>query len=234
MFILIFIIGTIIGSYLHLIAWRTTLDMQTFWSRSKCDTCEMTLSWHQLIPIISFFYTNGYCQHCQQKISFAHPIIECLSGLLACFLFATTIIFDSVTVVIIIGAFTHSISDFYYMQIQPRIFYIIATLSLFCYFFTNFTSQAFYHHILFTLYLLLLFKCLTYIFSASIGGGDIKLILSWSLLLPGKTIILMLMIASMGGLFYFSLQKKCGKIPFIPFLTIGLLISLWIQKKQLI
>ena len=50
--------------------------------RSKCFTCDRTLSWAELFPIFSFLAQKGACRKCKSKISWQYPLVEALSGLL--------------------------------------------------------------------------------------------------------------------------------------------------------
>ncbi|MDT2640938.1 hypothetical protein P7D31_12585 [Enterococcus dongliensis] len=68
------------------------------------------------------------------------------------------------------------------------------------------------------------------IFPNSLGLGDLWVIGLWSLFLTGYELLQLLFIASVSGLIFFSCQllrkKKPERLPFLPFLFIGLLILL--------
>ncbi|WP_148248908.1 prepilin peptidase, partial [Staphylococcus aureus] len=37
--------------------------------RSKCDYCNSSLKWYELMPIISFLLLKGRCRNCRKRIS---------------------------------------------------------------------------------------------------------------------------------------------------------------------
>lgn len=85
-------IGLLIGSFLAMLTWRlprimdqdghTQLRQLTF-SRSHCPHCHATLTWYQLIPIISWLLQKAQCPHCHSAISLRYPLIEVTSALLS-------------------------------------------------------------------------------------------------------------------------------------------------------
>lgn len=81
-----FVLGTIIGSFLNVVAFRYNTGM-TLNGRSKCFSCGHGLHWHELIPIFSFFVQKGKCKKCKSKISWQYPLIEVTAGLIFLMIF---------------------------------------------------------------------------------------------------------------------------------------------------
>ena len=79
--IISFVFGTIIGSFLNVVSLRYNSGLG-IGGRSKCFTCGKTLTWKELIPLVSFLVQKGACKKCRSKISWQYPLVEFLSGAL--------------------------------------------------------------------------------------------------------------------------------------------------------
>jgi prepilin signal peptidase PulO-like enzyme (type II secretory pathway) len=84
--LLAFILGTIIGSFLNVVAYRYNTGMG-LGGRSKCMTCARTLTWVELVPLASFMAQKGTCRKCKSKISWQYPLVEFLAGVLFVLIF---------------------------------------------------------------------------------------------------------------------------------------------------
>ncbi|MCK5085609.1 prepilin peptidase [Candidatus Parcubacteria bacterium] len=81
-YILIFIFGLVIGSFLNVVIFRLETSDKIINDRSKCLYCDHRLSWYDLVPVLSFLFLKGKCRYCGKKISFQYPIVEITTGLL--------------------------------------------------------------------------------------------------------------------------------------------------------
>ena len=84
--LLSFVFGTIIGSFLNVVAFRYNTGFGIN-GRSKCLSCAKTLTWKELVPIFSFIAQKGACRKCKSKISWQYPLVEFFAGLLFVFIF---------------------------------------------------------------------------------------------------------------------------------------------------
>lgn len=75
-----FIFGTIIGSFLNVVALRFNTG-KSLLGRSECFSCGKELKWFELIPVLSFVSLSGRCLKCGSKISLQYPIVEFFTGL---------------------------------------------------------------------------------------------------------------------------------------------------------
>jgi prepilin signal peptidase PulO-like enzyme (type II secretory pathway) len=82
---LIFILGTIIGSFLNVVIYRLGTGFSIHKGRSRCFSCNKTLAWYELIPLLSFFLQKGRCRTCHARLSLQYPLIEFLTGILFIF-----------------------------------------------------------------------------------------------------------------------------------------------------
>ena len=80
-----FFFGTLLGSYLDVLASRFSPERgfkNSFRGRSRCESCEGNLRWFELIPLFSFLVQRGKCRRCLSKLSFRYPIVEIITGLI--------------------------------------------------------------------------------------------------------------------------------------------------------
>lgn len=79
----VFVFGTIIGSFLNVVALRGLSGESIVLPPSKCPKCGNKLKpWHN-IPILSYLFLRGKCAFCHEKISIQYPIVEFLTGIAA-------------------------------------------------------------------------------------------------------------------------------------------------------
>lgn len=81
-----FVLGAIIGSFLNVVVYRYNTGM-TLGGRSKCFSCNKTLTWIELFPIFSFLFQKGKCKKCHSKISWQYPAVELLTAILFTLIF---------------------------------------------------------------------------------------------------------------------------------------------------
>lgn len=79
-FVSIFTIGVIIGSFLNCVIWRAYANESAARGRSYCPKCRHRLSWKDLVPLFSFLILRGKCRYCKEPISFQYPLVEAATG----------------------------------------------------------------------------------------------------------------------------------------------------------
>jgi len=81
--IIVFLLGTIIGSFLNVVIVRLPHGGSLYDpKRSCCPKCHRTLPWWENIPIISWLLLRGRCAGCHERISLQYPLVELSTGLL--------------------------------------------------------------------------------------------------------------------------------------------------------
>lgn len=75
------VLGAIIGSFLNVVILRMNTG-KGINGRSMCFSCGKTLSWYELIPIVSFLMQHGKCRSCRSRISVQYPLVEIMTAAL--------------------------------------------------------------------------------------------------------------------------------------------------------
>jgi prepilin signal peptidase PulO-like enzyme (type II secretory pathway) len=248
-FVFIFLLGTIIGSFLNVVIYRFNTGRTITTGRSICMTCSKTLRWYELIPVFSFVIQNGRCRRCASAISHQYPLVELGTGImfaLVAFHFLPILSISQsmyvflVTIYVLIFSLLMVISvyDIRHKIIPDRLVYFYVFIT-FLMLFVNPTGFG----PLFIMPTLVTFLAgpicaapfaLLWLVSRGrwMGLGDAKLVLGigWmlGLFMSLAAITLSFWIGSVVGLaMLFSLAKKANmktEIPFAPFLILGALI----------
>ena len=230
-YILLFIIGSIMGSFYTVIGLRRPLNESIVSPRSHCESCNHTLKWYELIPVVSYVIQAGRCKFCNSKISSIYPIIEVLSGLL----FMLSYILFGFSYKMIIMLLLSSlliiiyVSDFKYFVILDVPLIIFSLLILITkYIFLGYKAT------LYSLIAGLVMFLIMYLIKLfgdkvfkreSLGGGDIKLAFLMGIVLNFKLALVSLVFSSFIALPYaiYLIISKKEEMPFGPFLITSLL-----------
>lgn len=225
------VVGSIVGSFFTLVSQRILIGASILQPRSHCFNCQTFLSWQELIPIFSYLKQKGRCSHCQVKFS----SLSFKTELLMASLFIGLTYFNLWQVeylpyfLLLFQAILLSLTDIIAFIVEPKIFFSLSFLVL--------ISQLilFSHSSLHLVSGLLIFGLLT-LFNLGkqrLGGGDILLISLWTTCLGAIAIAQILFVASLSALGYFFLTGKQHqpnpRIRFVPFLSFGLMLFLWLS-----
>ena len=232
---LVFVLGLIFGSFLGVIIDRLPQERNIVAGRSMCDTCERSLEWIDLIPLVSFVMFKGRCRRCKTKLSYRYPLLELITGsayLMAFHVFGLSymslvaMILASVLIVIaFIDIDTMIIYDRFHVILLALGAIVIALNP------SSLMSGLLGFVIVSVPYLILA------IVTQGIGGGDVKLIASAGLMLGASNTVLAFVLSTLVGGVYgviLILGKKVSAkdaIPFGPFLCIGIYTSFLYADK---
>ncbi len=84
---IIFIFGSIIGSFLNVVIYRLPREKSIVYPPSSCPSCRYKIKWYENIPIISYLFLRGKCRQCKAKIPLRYPFVEFITGLGAVFIY---------------------------------------------------------------------------------------------------------------------------------------------------
>lgn len=80
--IFVFLFGLAIGSFLNSVIYRLEQGGSIVRERSRCPQCRHTLSWYELVPLLSFVVQRGRCRACRGHISWQYPLVEIACAIL--------------------------------------------------------------------------------------------------------------------------------------------------------
>ena len=79
-YIILFIMGTLFGSFYTLAVYRIPKNIDIIKKHSYCPNCNHKLGFFELIPILSYIFLGGKCKNCKQKIRIRYLILEVIGG----------------------------------------------------------------------------------------------------------------------------------------------------------
>jgi leader peptidase (prepilin peptidase)/N-methyltransferase len=79
--ILVFIFGSIVGSFLNVCIHRMPLGESVVWPHSHCPKCKKKIPTYDNIPFLSYIALKGKCRFCKGKISLRYPLVELVTAL---------------------------------------------------------------------------------------------------------------------------------------------------------
>lgn len=230
-----FALGTILGSFYNVVGYRLPKGESIVSPPSHCPNCNHRLAFWELIPILSYVFQRGKCTSCKQKISWFYPIFEAGCGLVFALAFLSfglswelliALTFISMLIIVMV-------SDYNYMIIPDEVllfFGILLFIEIFFIYGYQTLLISLGNGCLASFFIYILKVIGDFIFKKeSMGGGDIKLLFIFGLVLGWQLSVLSIFLASVIGLplsILIMYKKKNHEIPFGPFLSIGALIIL--------
>jgi leader peptidase (prepilin peptidase)/N-methyltransferase len=75
-FVLVFVLGAIVGSFLNVAIARLPLEKSLLWPGSRCGHCLQPVRWYDNLPLFSYLWLRGRCRRCGQTFSIAYFLVE--------------------------------------------------------------------------------------------------------------------------------------------------------------
>ncbi len=236
---LMFIIGSVMGSFLNCVAYRIAHHTSFLKGRSHCPNCDHVLGPLDLIPIFSWIFSKGKCRYCQQPISKRYPLTEiCMAVLSVLCLLRFDLSIECIrNYILICILFTLSLVDLEIFEIPDTCILLgIVNWIVFAFFLKE---SIVYHLVAAFVYgggiLVLSLFMDKLLKKESMGGGDIKLLFVMGLYLGNIGGMLALFLACIIGICTSIFMKKDEEnhFPFGPAISIAFYIVLLFGKPMI-
>ena len=82
LYLIILLIGLVFGSFLNVLIHRLPLSISLVNPvGSACPHCNNGIKWYENIPVFSYLALKGRCSNCSESISIIYPIVEIITAL---------------------------------------------------------------------------------------------------------------------------------------------------------
>ena len=238
LYIIVFIIGLIFGSFLNVLIHRLPLGISLIKPLgSSCSHCNYTIKWYENIPIVSYLFLKGKCSNCSNPISIVYPLVELTTALVTLLLYmnywlnweliATIALFYTLIVLSLIDLKYKAVPD-YLLIVAVILAILVGDLMYILIFAGGFALL----ELAITFYIQNIKAKITknkeLETQSALGEGDIPIAGVIGGLLGLHLGISAIFLAALLGLLlsiYNLLSKKEIETPFIPFLSLGLFIT---------
>ncbi len=232
LYIVIFLFGIVIGSFLNVCIYRIPKHEDIVRTRSHCMSCGYQLRWYDLFPLFSYLCLHGRCRKCHTKLSVQYPIIEALNGILyvmIVWIHGMTIT-SALYCMMISALLVISVIDFRTFEIPLgiNIFILVVGIVRVATDLANVTDYLIGFFAVSALLAILYYASK----GRAIGGGDVKLMAVCGLVLGWKLILLAFFLGCiLGSILHIIRMKATGAdrvLAMGPYLSLGVLLAvLW-------
>ena len=239
-YLIVFLIGLVFGSFLNVLIHRLPLSISLFKPLgSACPHCSYEIKWYENIPVLSYLFLKGKCSNCSASISKIYPLVEIITAIVTLVIYLNFI--PNWEMLAIVALFytliVLSFIDLKYREVPDYLLIIVVVLTIFVGDLINL--------LIFTGGLLLLELAITFYIQnikakitknkeletqRALGEGDMPIAGVIGGLLGIQLGISAIFLAALLALLpaiYNLFSKKEIETAFIPFLSLGLFISLF-------
>lgn len=227
--------GLCIGSFLNVCAYRLPLGQSVVHPRSRCTTCDRTLTWIDNLPVLSWVVLGGKCRTCKSPVSVMYPTVEIVTAMI----FVITYLTYGLTVLSLVRVvFACALIVLFVTDLQHKILPNVITLpGIIIGFVCSFFLPPGWMSSLIGLvvgggFLLAIAEAYHRIRGQEgLGMGDVKLLAMIGAFLGWKLVLLTLVFASFTGSLVGGLMIASGRgtmkyeLPFGTFLAVGAVLA---------
>ena len=237
---IVFLVGLVFGSFLNVLIYRLPLGISLVKPiGSACPQCSYPIKWYENIPIFSYLFLRGKCSSCSDSISISYPIVELITAVVTLMLYSNFWLgWDMViTITLFYVLIVLSFIDLKYRAVPDYLLIIVVVLAILVGDIINI--------LLFTGGFVLLELAITFYIQnikakitqnkelenqRALGEGDMPIVGVIGGLLGvqlGITAIFLAAVLALLPAIYNLYSKKEIETAFIPFLSLGLLVTLF-------
>lgn len=233
------IFGLCLGSFFNVLILRLPLNLSINFPASHCFSCKNKLKFYHNIPLFSWIFLGGKCGFCKSKISFQYPFVEILCAILMLVgYFYEISLINAVLIGTIFGLLLSlSIVDLRYKAVPDGILYPATILSLVygSFKFGDFSFDGLIYGTIFALIFLSLRASISFVIKKeAMGIADVYIAFCIGSILSWKLGFVAIYLAAIFALIaYFIIRKRDFAMPFVPFLSLGILVS-YLFKDQIL
>jgi leader peptidase (prepilin peptidase)/N-methyltransferase len=227
-YLFIFVIGTIIGSFLNVLIVRIPKEENIAFPASHCVHCKTPLKpWHN-IPLFSWLFLRGKCAFCQGPVSMQYPLVELINGIIFVVIFAKMgLSFATLGVAVVFSLLlTLSVIDFYYKMVPDSLNLMALTLAVVSVWSLPMLGENLVNALIFAGGFSLLRFYVSYIIKQeAMGEADIMIAATMGALLGVKLTLAAIFLSALLALPAMMLlrneEDESKQVPFIPFLAMA-------------
>ncbi len=238
---IIFVFGTVIGSFLNVLIYRLPIGMDFKKGNSICTSCKHKLNWKDLFPLFSWIFLGGKCRYCKAPIPVRYPIVEALNGIAYVLVYLFLCGGDAIEgltlklvgyMIVMSALIVVSWVDFEHQIIPDSMWIAIFVGGLFIVGDSlmngTFTKDWIISKVIGLFLVSGIFFIIAFVTQGrAMGGGDIKLMAAVGFVLGWKAVLISLFMGALLGVLFSVVRKLVSKkemkgvIPFGPFLAMG-------------
>jgi leader peptidase (prepilin peptidase)/N-methyltransferase len=237
--LIVFLIGLVFGSFLNVLIHRIPQAVSLLNPiGSECPNCSHGIKWYENIPVFSYLFLKGKCSNCFEPISFIYPIVEIITAIMTLMLYAKFLLnWELITTIILFYTLiVLSFIDLKYKAVPDFLLIIVVALSIIVGDIINiliFTGGFFLLELTITYYIQTIKAKITknkeLETQRALGEGDMPIAGVIGGLLGiqlGVTAIFLAVLFALVPAIYNMFSKKEIETAFIPFLSLGLFITI--------
>lgn len=234
MYIIVFLYGIVIGSFLNVCILRIPQGQSIVTERSHCMSCAYQLKWYDMFPVFSYLFLRGKCRQCGAHISAQYPLIEACNGILwvVSFVALGFSIYTVLVCLLMSALLVLTVIDWrtYEIPFGINVFIFILGIARLIIDISNWSEYLIGFFAVSTLLLII------FLISGgrAIGGGDVKLMAAAGLFLGWKLCILSFILGCLyGSVIHIARMKLSGEgrvLAMGPYLSAGIVTAILIGQ----